>query len=500
MIAGSTSLDFPDVSLPADSTLARYLAHALPHLPDMLSVNDPDGTYRLVSPQIKKILGRRPSEVIGRSPYEWIHPEDQAMVQRRYHDAILNGVSVQGRFRMRHESGHYVWLDFVSVPQFQDPAQPRVVSAIINLSKDVTRLVEAEHDAQVRLKHLGLMEDMAQLAWLTYDFHTGRVEHNEAFIELTGKAASSFHHRNDWRHLIHPEDRHLLRETMSALWRRPPGETKTVELRILSSGGQERWVRLTLSLVDMQPKGRRQVFGVVLDIDELIRSREQTQRWIRQRERLGLRERQDIAHELHDEVGQILTGMRWQFEAMLRRTQTGQWPESPADWPLSQWISSLDEAHNTLRLIAHRLRPPLAAIGLKAAIHKLAEEYSTLWLGTTKLELEIDDILPDGDEWRVNVVLGILRESLNNVARHAAASVVKVQAKIPYDGLLRVSIEDDGIGMNVVKAESGDRLGLTSLRERARLIDARLVIDSTPGHGTRIVLEIWMNRGTDETA
>ncbi len=490
---------FPEVEmLPADTTLARYLAQALPHLPDLLTIHDPDGTYRLVSPQIKRVTGRRPVDLIGRSPYEWIHPDDLIRVRKRYHEAILGGASVQGRFRIRHEQGHYVWMEFVGVPLFQDPGNARRVSSILTLSREVSRMVEAEQAAEFRLNHLSLMEELAHLAWFTFDFESGAVQHNEAFVELTGKAASAFHHRRDWQQLVDLADRPVLRQALSDLWRRPAGDSRTVELRMIMPLNRVRWVRVSLSLVDLGSEGRRQLFGVVLDIDELIRSREQTQRWIRQRERVGLRERQDLAHELHDEVGQILTGMRWQIEATQRRIQSGKWPDSPEDLPLSHWIDSLDQAHTTLRAIAHRLRPPLAALGLKAAIQKLAEEFAGLWLGATRMDLEIDEVLPDGDEWRVNVLLGILRESLNNVSRHAGASVVKVRATVPFDGLLRLSVHDDGVGMDVQTAQSGDTLGLTSLRERARLIDAHLSIDSAAGAGTRVTLELWMNRTSDE--
>ena len=494
----SLCIDLSDVTQSAESSpLTRYLSQVLPHLPDMMAVHAPDGAYRLVSPQLRQITGRSPAQVLGRSPYEWIHPEDLQLVQKRYHEAMLRGASVHGRYRMRHEDGHYIWLEFVGVPMFQDPKNPKAISAIVTLAKDITPLVEAEQSASIRMKHLGLMEELAHLAWFTFDFETGAVQHNEAFVELTGRAASAFNERNDWRSLIEPADRHRFRDAMATLWRLPAGETRTIELRIAPPGYPSRWVRLTLSLMEVRPAGNRQLFGVVLDIDELVRSREQTQRWVRQRERVGLRERQDIAHELHDEVGQILTGMRWQLEALQRRTRAGHWPQTPDELPLDSWLSSIDEAHNTLRAIAHRLRPPLAAIGLRAAIQKLAEEYAGLWLGSTRLTLELADHLPDGDEWRVNVVLGILRESLNNVARHANAAHVWVKATLPMPGLFRLVVRDDGIGMDLQKAQLGNTLGLTSLQERARLIDARLLIDSCPGHGTCVTLEFWINESTD---
>lgn len=479
----------------ADSTLPRLVAHALPHLPDVMALHEPNGVYRLVSHQIRGMTGWRPSELIGHSPYEWIHPDDTDVMRRRYHDAILRGASVRGQLRFRHREGHYLWIDFTGVPIFENAQEPRTVSSIITFTRDVTSRVQAQEAAQERSSHLSLMQDMAGLAWFSIDFRGGTVKHNEAFVELTGQAASVLGGMQAWRRMVHPLDWAQVRQTLVDLRQSPLEESRTLELRLLASG-RLRWVRVSLALVCQQGGHRihrRQLYGVMLDIDELVRSRERTQRWIRERERAGSRERQEIAHELHDEVGQILTGLRWQLEAVRRAGGLAAARTTEATLPLDHWIDSLDDAHRTLRQIAHRLRPPLAALGLRAAILKLGEEFSHRWLGATQLDLQVEETLPDGDEWRVNVVLGILRECLNNVTRHAKADGVSVRASSPCDGLLRLTIRDDGVGMDLDAALAGNTLGLTSLRERARLIDARLIIDTAPGAGTRIALEAWMN-------
>lgn len=470
------------------------MAYALPHLPDVMTLHEPDGSYRLVSHQMRELTGWRPSELIGRSPYEWTHPQDNADIQRRYHEAILRGVTVHGRLRFRHRQGHYIWLDFTGVPIFENPQEPRTVSAILCFSRDVTALVQAQASAQDRSNHLLLMQDMAGLAWFSIDFRSGSVQHNEAFVELTGQSASLLGTLRAWQTLVHPADWPALRQALGALRRQPHGATRSLELRLLANGLQ-RWVRVSLALMGgptVAQSAGRQLYGAMLDIDELVRSREQTQRWIRERERSSSRERQEIAHELHDEVGQILAGLRWQLEAA-RRTA------SPSGLPLEQWIGSLDEAHRSLRQIAHRLRPPLAALGLRAAILKLGEEFAHRWLGQTLLVLQVDDALPDGEEWRVNTVLGILRECLNNVTRHAHARQVTVRAWQPCAGLLRLVVKDDGVGMDLRAVQCRDTLGLTSLRERARLIDARLSIDAAPGAGTEVTLEARIQGTTHES-
>lgn len=490
-----TTLPSPPVHAATESALSRLVGYALPHLPDVLAVHEPNGHYRLLSPRSRDVTGWRPSELMGHSPYDWIHPDDVATCQRKYHEAMLRGVSVQGRLRFRHRLGHYVWLDFTGVPLFDDPQDARKVSGFVTFSREVTPLIEAEQAARERSNHLLLMQDLAGLAWFTHDFKTGDVRHNEAFVELTGQAASSFSSRLAFRRLVAPPDRVWLRQALRDLRHGLSGDSRTLEVRLVSAGRGLRWVRMSLALLEGGGAGsghQRLLYGAMLDIDELVRSREQTRRWVRERELASSRERLEIAHELHDEVGQILTGLRWQLEAA-QRAQTVRAPAAPPPaLPLADWMVSLDEAHTTLRQIAQRLRPPLAALGLRAAIHKLAEEFVQRWLGPTQLELLVAPDLPDGDEWRVNLVLGMLRESLNNVARHARATRVTVQATAPLPGLLRLTVVDDGVGMDLGAPQVAETLGLTSLRERARLIEGRFTLDSAPGCGTRIALDAWI--------
>lgn len=477
----------------AEPILPRLLAQALPHLPEVIALHNPDGSYRLLSPTVRSMTGWRSSDLIGRSAYELIHPDDIPNVQRKYHDAMLCGASVRGRLRYRHQEGHYIWLEFNGVPLFDAPDRPREVSALLTVSRDVTPLVKAEKMAIEQRQHLLQMQDLAGLAWFSVDLKSGRLRHSESFVEITGRAASTFSNLLSLYRLVHPSDRAWVHGALNSLQHTTPGESRTVKVRITTVHKQTRWVRMSLTLGASRPDApseSRVLSGVLLDIDDLVLSGEETRRWVRQQEIHSARERLEIGHELHDEVGQILTGLKWQIEAWQR--------ENVSNTQTAQWLTSLDEAHHTLRGIAQRLRPPLASLGLRAAILKLTSEYTERWLGSTRLDLQVDDDLPDGDEWRVNVILGMLRECLNNVVRHARAEKVTVVALATPTRGLQISVRDNGIGMDLNEQTNSHHIGLTSLRERAHMINAHLTIDSAPGQGTCIAFEAWLDGGPDE--
>ncbi len=503
---------------PRESPLAQLLAQALPHLPEVLAIHDTDGRYRVVSPRVRAVTGWRAVELLGQDPYEWIHPEDGAQLRRTLHPAVLSGASVEGRFRFRHRDGHYVWIACTAVPLMGGAGRAPHVDGILTLARDITAQLHAEQAAEEQSRHLALMQELAGLAWFVWDARSGQLRHNEAFVELTGQAVTVYPGVLSLRRLVVMADRPWLRHALRTLQRLPEGTPHTLEVRLQRSGGHQRWVRMVLALLrDPRPSADPHapranpllLYGVLLDIDEIVRTREQTRRWLRAQELATARERQQVAHELHDEVGQILTGLRWQME-MAQRTAHDR-PTGPADPSrLQEWIGAIDEAHRLLRQVAYRLRPPLAALGLPSAIRHLADEYAQRWLTQTTLTLELDPDLPDGDEWRVQQLLGILRECLNNVARHAHAQHVTVQARTVRPGWVTLCVEDDGVGLptalmsghapRATPTEAPASLGLTSLQERSRLLDGRLLLESAPGRGTRITLHARIQESNDEPA
>jgi signal transduction histidine kinase len=87
------------------------------------------------------------------------------------------------------------------------------------------------------------------------------------------------------------------------------------------------------------------------------------------------------------------------------------------------------------------------------------------------------------------VLYRMVQEALTNIVRHAHATRVDVVLTV-REGKLIVIIEDDGIGFDPEAASAGSHLGLFGMRERAEMIDARLMIESSPGNGTTIMMEV----------
>jgi signal transduction histidine kinase len=198
-------------------------------------------------------------------------------------------------------------------------------------------------------------------------------------------------------------------------------------------------------------------------------------------------ERQRIARELHDETCQALVALVLRFEAALALSAPPEVRQRLVEGKALA-AATLDEVH---RLIFD-LRPSiLDDLGLVPAIRWLADRQLQPLGIAVRCELEdLDGRLGPEVE---TALFRAIQEALANVARHAEAEAVLIQLA-GRDHALQIEIEDDGKGFDPAivadPAPSGRGLGLMGIRERLELVGGRAHIDSSPGHGTRVTLEV----------
>jgi two-component system sensor histidine kinase UhpB len=195
-------------------------------------------------------------------------------------------------------------------------------------------------------------------------------------------------------------------------------------------------------------------------------------------------ERRRIARELHDEVGQTLTGVMLQVEGLSATI-----PET-----LRPQLDELRETarHGTeeVRRIARRLRPEaLEELGLQSAMAALATGFSEQARIRVERRLETGLALTQEQEL---VVYRVAQEALTNVARHARASRVELRLE-RCDARTVLSVRDDGRGLGPEALSSSN--GIRGMRERAMLIGAQLTVGAADGGGTEVRLQIPSHSG-----
>jgi two-component system sensor histidine kinase UhpB len=193
-------------------------------------------------------------------------------------------------------------------------------------------------------------------------------------------------------------------------------------------------------------------------------------------------ERLRIAQGLHDEVGQVLTGVLLQLGALERTDDANRRAE------IEDTKQSVRQALEEVRRIARELRPEmLEQLGLASALTELSRKFAEQ--SGIRVERRFADDLPALSHEAEIAVYRVAQESLTNVARHADASRIEVTLEPGIDSVvLRVS--DDGHGLPETNASSNGHSGLRGMRERALLVGGALAIKRSIEGGVEIRLEV----------
>jgi two-component system sensor histidine kinase UhpB len=258
------------------------------------------------------------------------------------------------------------------------------------------------------------------------------------------------------RHTIGPVDRLVERMRTVDLLR--PGQ------RFVESGGIE--------VVQLA-----RTFNEMLDRLETER-RESAARALRAQEAERLR----VARGLHDEVGQVLTGVLLQLDSLARADDVSRANE------IEETKQSVRQALEEVRRIARELRPEmLEHLGLVSALTELSRRFAEQ-SGLLVSRRFADGLPPLSGEAEI-AVYRVAQESLTNVARHADASRVEIALEPGVESVV-LRIADDGRGLPEALASSNGHTGLRGMRERALLVGGALAVKRSSEGGVEVRLEV----------
>jgi signal transduction histidine kinase len=194
-------------------------------------------------------------------------------------------------------------------------------------------------------------------------------------------------------------------------------------------------------------------------------------------------ERRHLARELHDEVGQMLTGLKLMLGVLPRL------PSEALNDQVAEATAVLNSLTEQVHTLALNLRPViLDDLGLTSALLWLFERFTARTGVQVNFEsVGLDHRFPATVE---TTAYRIVQEALTNVARHAGVAQASVRIRVEADQL-RVQIQDSGRGFETVTMlTSRQRAGLAGMRERAALLGGQLQVDSAPGTGTQVIVTL----------
>jgi PAS domain S-box-containing protein len=313
---------------------------------------------------------------------------------------------------------------------------------------------------------------------------------NDVYCRMFGKTRDGLIGTR-WQPIAHPDDLWLIETRLKEM--SPEHTVVVIENRVYSANGEVRWMQFVNrgffdddgQLVESQAVGR--------DITERKKAEEALRGYAHRLLTLEEEMRRKLAAELHDEIGRDLTALGLTL-AMVNDAL----PEQPRE----QLFERLGDARSTLEIISRRirslmakLRPPvLDDYGLPAALRWHCDLFSKQV--SIKVDLSVDDSFPRLSSDRELALFRITQEALTNVTKHAMAG--RVFVALACEGArIRLSVRDDGAGFDAAKAfHRTDTCGwgLTIMRERAEAVGGIFLLETAPGRGATIAVEL----GRDE--
>ncbi len=196
-------------------------------------------------------------------------------------------------------------------------------------------------------------------------------------------------------------------------------------------------------------------------------------------------ERRNIARELHDEAGQALASLRYGLRLLEREVAQG----GGVTERVAELVQRTDAVIDSLHRLAADLRPAsLDLLGLEAALRQYSRAAGAKFGVAVRFKARgfTDERLPTVVE---TALYRVVQEAMANVVRHAQATRVDVLVE-RRGGRVMVMVEDDGVGFEPAKVQHGNHLGLLGIRERAEALGGTLTVESAPGAGTTVVVEV----------
>jgi PAS domain S-box-containing protein len=527
---GSSSSDATFLMLSRDITERRrmeaelrssrnFLDNVIDSVSDPIFVKDRQHRWTLLNDAFCTFIGVPREVLIGKSDYDFF-PREQADVfwemdefvfdsqERNLNEEIFTSASGEEYFIQTKKTpfvsgdGHQMLVGVIRDITARKQSEARIRKLNAELEQRVherTAQLEAMNrelgDSEQRYREIfdNAVEGIYLLE-VTEDWRFRYIDVNPALTAATGIPREAMIGR-----FVDETLSEEVRSVVAARYRRCVADGKTIEEEVvlnLPAGNRNYYSTLT----PIYYRGRiHRLIGITRDITELKKaehdleeSRAQLRGLTARREEAREEERKRIAREVHDELGQILTGLK--MNVSILNHKLGEGKELTKD-KLQEAMRLTDRALEVARNVASALRPSALEMGIVSALEWLASRFGTNTGIRCEVHIEDDDI--QLDEVHAIALFRIVQESLTNVARHAKADRVDVTLRREFGGYV-MKVRDNGSGFDASMKKTGS-FGLVGIRERALMLGGMVEIDSRPGKGTEIVVRIPVQTLAEES-
>ncbi len=487
---------------------------------------DTDGASIMVNEQWLRITGMTAAQAAGKGWADALHPDDRDRVVSEWQAAMAE----QRPFRIEHRQltpdGADCWV-LAQAAGMKD--ETGTVTGYIGTITDITGLKRTEQELQESNQRFSTIFHRSPVAIALSRLESGEfTDVNETFLRLFGYERQEVIGKTSLELGLLPDlgDRPAWVKELKARGQvrqfeqsfcRKNGETGHLlgSLELVTLSGQL-YALAMLSDITSRKNAELLLTGINEELESLVGERTaslsavnaQLLREIDERKKIEQemlehqrllqamslelsmaeeRERDRIAGELHDQVGQRLILAKMKLDALGSRLA-----EHPLEQDAAEVVSLVEQTIQDTRSLTFQIRPPLlASAGLEATVQWLGEELKENY--GLRMAFSGDAVTQPLPYEICSTLFQAVRELLLNVARHAGTDEVRVRMKRDA-AALRISIDDDGRGFDPLevrlrKTRNGG-FGLFNIQQRIEYLGGVLVIDSKPGSGTRATITV----------
>ena len=438
------------------------------------------------SPRWKKMHGFQEADNLEPSQKwsERIHPDHRPEVMAKLHaywQKELHEFWVE--YRVRRRDGTYMWVLDRGVAMWDEQGRP---IRMVGTEKDITWRKEAEEALRRSEHEFRTLADNVPALFSYIDRDRRYRFVNRGYEKLFGRSANKIVGMT-MRELLGPDGFAEVLPHLDAAFK---GHTVSFEYCLPDMDASEHWLSAQY-VPDRDEEG--QVIGLFIlltDITALKQSEAALREHEAQLQDLAAKlmtsqvhEQQRIARELHDDFSQRLAGLTLDVRMVCRELSADSDPSCILR--LRQIGDSTERLATDLQQMAHRLHPSiLEHVGLEAAVREHIDEFTVrTGLNVEVIVRKMPRAVPPE---QASCLYRVLQESLQNVRKHANATTVMIQLLRTGRGL-GLCVHDDGQGFEQAQSGTGQKgLGLTSMKERVKLLNGTVRIRTNPGDGTEV--------------